>query len=319
MAEEKRLYYKEVRLRQVRALMQIARQGSFAAAARELGLSAPSVWQQIRSLEREFGASLAQARDGEVMLTADGELLVRLASPLVEGFDSLRSLFAERRGDLSRSLTLATTTSLLTYELAATIARYRKSHPEVELRLIDRPSLEALKIFGQSRADVAIIGHAEGNVLPARCQVDDLAPHVFHLVCLPGHPLLTKRRLTLEDIARHPLILPGEGAAVRERLLKILAQLRPLEANVAVSSSNLGLATSYVEMGYGVGVLALGPRMIKHWGAYSGGRLAVREVSKIFGRERVIMLHRTDSHEPQHVTQFRETVMKAMMPRRAAS
>jgi molybdate transport repressor ModE-like protein len=318
MAKETRHYYKEVRLRQVRALMQIARQGGFAAAARELGLSGPSIWVQIRSLEREFGASLVQARGSEVKLTDDGELLVRLASPLVEGFDSLRSIFAERRGELRRTLTLTTTATTLSYELAPIIASYRKSNPEVELSLIDRPSLEALSIFEQGRADIAIIGQASDSKLPTQCQAEELTPYVFHLACLPDHPLLTKKRISLNDIARHALILPGEGSAVRQQVLDTLSHLSIQESSVAVSSSNFTLLTSYVQMGYGVGVFALGPQMTKHWNTYTGGKLRIRDVSKIFGHERVIMLHRTQGHELQHVKQFRETVIKHTRRQREA-
>ena len=310
MARETRHYYKEVRLRQVRALIQIARQRGFAAAARELGLSGPSVWVQIRSLEREFGATLVQARGSDVRLTADGELLVRLASPLVEEFDSLRSIFAERRGELHRTLTLATTATLLSFELAPIIASYRKSNPEVELSLIDRPSLEALSIFEQGRADIAIVGQSTDSKLPRHYHAEELTPHVFHLVCPPDHPLLNRKRLIVDHIARYPLILPGEGAAVRQQILNKLNHLSIRESSVAVSSSNFTLLTTYVQMGYGIAILALGPQLIRHWNAYTGVKLGIRDVSKIFGYERVIMLHRNTGHELTHMRQFREGVIE---------
>ena len=56
MAE--RHYFKELRLQQFRGLQAIIRLGSFSAAARDLGLTKASVWQQVRALEEEFGCKL---------------------------------------------------------------------------------------------------------------------------------------------------------------------------------------------------------------------------------------------------------------------
>jgi hypothetical protein len=54
-----RLFFKELRIRQLRALMELSRQKTFSAAASLLGLSVVSAWRQVRSLEE---ASLADAR-----------------------------------------------------------------------------------------------------------------------------------------------------------------------------------------------------------------------------------------------------------------
>jgi DNA-binding transcriptional LysR family regulator len=77
-----------------------------------------------------------------------------------------------------------------------------------------------------------------------------------------------------------------------------------------VSSSNFTLLTTYVQMGYGIAILAFGPQLIRHWNAYTGVKLGIRDVSKIFGYERVIMLHRNTGHELTHMRQFREGVIE---------
>ena len=48
-----RRYFKEVRFRQIRALVELSRRGSFASTATSLGLAVPSVWQQVRALESQ--------------------------------------------------------------------------------------------------------------------------------------------------------------------------------------------------------------------------------------------------------------------------
>lgn len=312
MSKTTRHYYKEVRLRQMRALIGIARHGSFAKAARELGLSSPAVWQQVRALEREFSADLVKSSGGEATLTEDGELLARLTAPLVESFDSIRSMFVERRGKLHRRLTLATTTALLTHELPAVITRYRQMQPKVELTLIDRPSLEARAIFDRGGADIAIVGMTETEGAPPQCHVETLSRSAFHLLCPHDHSLLRPKRLTLDDIVRHPLILAGKGASVGRHVPEIFARNDARDPKVSLTSTNLALTISYVQMGFGIAVVPLAPALAARWRPAQHGRVRIRDVSKLFGRERIVMLHRTGGHELQHIKQFRETVIKAM-------
>lgn len=79
-AGEERRYFKEVRFRQIRALFEISRHGSFAAAARSLGMATPPVWRQLRALEDDYGVRFVTAKGRSVRLTEDGERLTRLAA-----------------------------------------------------------------------------------------------------------------------------------------------------------------------------------------------------------------------------------------------
>src|SRR5690348_5968877 len=96
-ASAARRYFKEVRFRQIRAFVELSRQGSFAATAAALDLAVPSVWQQIRSLEDEYGVQLVVSEGTKVRLTDDGRALADMAAPLVEAFDGLREMFEEQR------------------------------------------------------------------------------------------------------------------------------------------------------------------------------------------------------------------------------
>src|SRR5262249_10405815 len=109
MKRARRRYFKTLQLQQFRSYCETARLGSFAQAAAALGLSRPAVWQQVRALEVELNARLIVRKGKGVQLTEDGQLLLELIQPLVTGFDSVRSLFEDRKGRLIRQLSLATT------------------------------------------------------------------------------------------------------------------------------------------------------------------------------------------------------------------
>lgn len=308
----KRRYFKELRFRQIRALVELQRSGGFAEVARRLQLSVPSVWQQIRALEDEFGVRLAVARGNSVELTADGRTLVELASPVVDSFESLRTAFAERQKGLKRELTLATTTSLLTYDLPPAIAAYRKTHPEVQITFIERPSHEAISLFEQGQADLAIAGTGPLTAKSPHYHAIPVATYRAHLVCPAGHVLLKPRRLTLAQIARHPLVLPVVGGVLRENIAHAFSKAALNDINISMSANSLDLVKGYVRMGYGAGIASLSPAIVALWQESGSHDLQLRDVSSLFGTEPIVMIHRATGHEFTHVRAFREMVMKGL-------
>src|SRR5262249_43470263 len=144
-----------------RGLCEIARQGSFSAAAAMLRISRPAIWQQVRALEHEFDASLVERRGRKAELTADGRLLMEIVAPLVTGFDSIKRAFQDRRGELVRHLTVATTASLLAHELRRPVQEYLRRFPNVSLSLMDRPSLAGMSLLEERQADLAVLGHLD--------------------------------------------------------------------------------------------------------------------------------------------------------------
>jgi DNA-binding transcriptional LysR family regulator len=77
-----------------------------------------------------------------------------------------------------------------------------------------------------------------------------------------------------------------------------------------MSANSLSLVNGYVRMGYGVGLVSLSPVIVSQWMESGGHDLHLRDVSKLFGKESVFMLHRTQGHEMSHVRAFREAVVK---------
>ncbi|MBM3982509.1 MAG: LysR family transcriptional regulator [Planctomycetes bacterium] len=106
-----RRFFKELRFQQLRALVELVGQTSFAGAAHTLGLATPSAWQQIRGLEVEFGVELVRVNGKTVELTDDGTALADLARPLVAGFDSLHEAFEGRTNLGPKRLVLASRSS----------------------------------------------------------------------------------------------------------------------------------------------------------------------------------------------------------------
>ena len=309
-----RLFFKELRLRQLRALLEISRKKSFSAVASFLKLSVVSVWRQVRSLEEEFGAKLVYTEGQQVTLTEEGWMLVEMIEPLVESFLSLRAAFADRRNRVPRRLTVAAPAGILSDELPEPIKLYRKQFPDVELRLMDRPSRGAVAALIAGQTDLAIVGMGIGVTDELDGAVDQfpLTRYSMMLLCPEGHALAESKKLTLKQIVQYPLVLGSEDTSDRSLVDQTFKRAGLLEKlDVALSATRVPLIMRYVALKFGVALLAPGTHA-----PFKPNRgemaLVSRDVSHLFGYEEVVLLRRKGAPKLPHVDAFCEMVATTM-------
>lgn len=308
-----RRYFKEVRFRQIRSLVELSRRGSFAATAAALDLAVPSVWQQIRSLETEYGVQLVKAEGARVSLTEDGRELVDLAAPLVESFDGLRARFEDRRSTAPRTLTVVAPSAMLSGALRRPIIHYRRHHPHVKLVLLDRPSHLAREVIEQDAADLAIMGMADGDEPMPQFECVPLVRHSFHLMCPADHALARVRQFTLAAIVREPLVLGPEESSSHRQICRVFAQAGLADRmNVSITATNRALLLNYVAIGFGIAIGTTAASIKPPKRAPGEAEVVVRDLAGLFGHEEVFVVRRKGRFEPAHVKAFRELVVNLL-------
>lgn len=308
----KRHYFKELRLQQLRAIVELSRGNGFAGAAAALKLTTPSVWQQVRSLEREFGTSLVEVNGLNVSLTDRGRLLVDLALPVVQGFDSIREQFGERSQAIPPRLRIAAPNSVLVNELPEPIRHYREQHPHVELSLLDCPSNAARQLLEDGKVDLAVAGQLETSH-PASLATDPVTSYPFTLVCPANHPILRAGRIRPPDLARFPLVMQSPGTNSRKRVDEVFGEAElHADLHVAFTANTKELLLQYVQMEFGIAVVSLSPKHLTKSEKPDRSKqgLAFRDLSKVFGYERIVTLRRKHRLEMPHVKAFREAVIR---------
>ncbi len=309
MSESSRYYFKELRLQQFRGLVALARWQTFSAAANALGLTRASVWQQVRALEQELTSTLVRTRGHRVELTDAGRKLVEMVAPLVAGFDSVKTAFASIQDTLPQTLVVATAPTFIVYELHPPIAQMNALFPKLHLVLLERNSPVAIEVLEQGGADVAVVAKPENLPMSRALDYMPLTNYPFTLICPPGHPLLKKKRLTLADFTRYPLILPGSTAYCRQRFDAVLGAAGLGEKLHVVIESNFPvLYFDYVRMGMGVALTPL-PPVEKQRGRLEQPGVALRSAEHLFGGEPIYYVRRKGQFETPCAARFRELVI----------
>src|SRR6201989_2806944 len=72
-------------------LIRVVETGSFSAVARERKLSQAAVARQVSQLEEHFGVRLFHRTTRKLSLTDDGEMLLGLARPVLDGVEAMEA------------------------------------------------------------------------------------------------------------------------------------------------------------------------------------------------------------------------------------
>ena len=244
--------YQHNRLQQLRGFYYAAREKSFSAAAQRMSLSQPSVSLQIQALERDLNVQLFERRGPQVRLTQEGEMLLELAQPLVEGMDGLEDAFASRRDSLARgSVGIAAGGSTLQFILPPFIDRFVHDFPQIDLRLHNVTGKKGLALLRSGEIDIAV-----GPML-------DTPPDILFqpfVTCDPmlitslDHPLAKRKRISLKDIAQYPLILPPRDQSTF-RFVELVFAEHSLQHDVKFEVGGYEVIKTYVKLGLGIAIV----------------------------------------------------------------
>lgn len=246
------LYYKQNRLKQLRAFCHAARAGSVSAAAEALFLSQPSVSLQIQALEREFHTTLFERRGPQIKLTPEGDLLYQLAHPLVDGIDRLHETFLAHQGRIEGGeLNIAAGESTILYILPQPMKRFAETHPGVRLKLHNVTGRDGMAMLRADTADFAV-----GSMLEVP---DDIVyrPVVSFdptLITPLDHPLARKKNVTLEDISPFGLILPPRHLSTWA-IVDLTFRQHSVPYHVALEAGGWEIIKKYVELGLGISIV----------------------------------------------------------------
>ncbi|HTS82508.1 MAG TPA: LysR substrate-binding domain-containing protein [Myxococcaceae bacterium] len=127
-------------LNSLNAFIAVARRRSYAAAARDLGVSTSALSQSVRQLESRLGVTLLTRTSRSVALTDSGQRLLETAGPAVDqALESLKTVRA-RRGEVTGRVRLTVPSVAVSLVLARLLPRFVERYPkaEVEVRVEDR-------------------------------------------------------------------------------------------------------------------------------------------------------------------------------------
>jgi len=240
---------------QLRYVREAVRQGlNLTEAANALFTSQPGISKQIRELEDELGIEIFVRRGKRLVdLTEPGRTVVQVIERLLAEADNLRQVGKEFADRDSGSLTIATTHTQARYALPSVVQQFRAQYPKVRLSLQQGSPTQIAQMVTAGQADIAIATEALDHY-PELLALPGYTWH--HCVVVPqGHPLTKVKLLTVEEVARYPLITYSPEFTGRSHIDQAFAA-KGLKMDLVLTAIDADVIKTYVELGLGVGVIA---------------------------------------------------------------
>lgn len=181
-----------------------ARQASFLAAAKEMGVSPALVSKRIAILEKALGVKLFHRSARRVSVTADGEAVYRSAQEIFAGVERMEDMLAGARAEPRGRLAITTRARLARDHVGPILSELARRHPAlgITLDVVDHP----VDLVGEGGdIDIRIGEVLEPNVIAHR-----LAASRRVLSAAPAYLERCGAPASLAELAQHACLVLRE-------------------------------------------------------------------------------------------------------------
>ena len=243
---------KAATFRQLKTLHTVAKLGSVSRAAEELRLTQPAVSLQIRLLEDGAGAPLLQRVGRGIQLTAAGEILARYALEILDLWNGAADDLAALQGEQGGTLRIGAITTA-EYLIPPFLVRFTEQRPQVKVQLKVGNRADIIRMLATHEIDLAIMGSAPREL---RTSATPFAKHPMAFVASPSHPLMKKKRLSLDDLKSANMFVRERGSGTRSTIENLFKQ-EGHKLHIGSELSSNEAIKQLVEAGLGISFLSL--------------------------------------------------------------
>ena len=231
-------------LRQLRQIAALGQYGSFAQAARSLGMSQPALSKGVRLLEESLAVRLFDRSARGVTPTLVGRLLLSRADPLLRGVGDLLEEVERLKGLSAGALSVGA--AFYPYEISAGAAycRLARRHAELNLCIFQGHWRTLTQMVVAGSLDLAVAEVAVAEREPS-LHVERLGSRAGVFFCRTGHPLDRGGRIAFAEVARHSCAFPPVPTRMATFLTraKVRGRIDPAtgDFNTTVTVDSIGL------------------------------------------------------------------------------
>jgi len=199
----------------------VADQGSFAAAARELGLVPSAVTYRVRQLEDALDVLLFDRSSRQARLTAAGNELLCAGQQLLQDIDAMANRVKRVATGWETELTIAVDSALSSSTVMELAQSFYALQPTTRLRLREEALAGTLDALTSGRADLAVGVVVEPGTTPG-IQSHELGDLAFVYCVAPHHPLARAPEPIPDDVlVKHRAVAVADSTLQRGQAITI--------------------------------------------------------------------------------------------------
>jgi LysR family transcriptional regulator of abg operon len=276
-----------MKLSSVQAFVAVIKAGSIHAAARDLGVSQPSLSKRLRALEEDLAAPLLIRSSHGVEPTAYGQAFYQRARIVIDELRKAEEDVVQLRGKLEGRLTVAIAPAS-TMQLAPMVFRdFRRDCPEVELHIVEGIWPSVAEPLRDGSVDLAL-GPVLDDIPRAEVAAEALLDVPMAIVVRPEHPLANAKSFT--DLVGGKWLHQGAGGSASVLIKRVFADLDMPVPPLSVVSRSL---TATIMMLQSMDLIAMLPRAMVA-SENLKGTLVVLDLKEKFRPNQLGLIYRAD-------------------------
>lgn len=243
----------------LRVLIEVARQGSFSAAADALSYTQSAVSQQIAALEAETGMTMLERHPRGVRLTAAGEVLVQHAEGVLARLEAAEAELSAIAGLHAGRLRMASFPTAGATLMPLAIATFRARYPDIELTLSEGEPEQIAPRLRTGELDLGLLFEFDGPAPGDAGATDsllrvELLEDPMHLALPRDHPLAGRSQLRLSDLSGEAWVQTSGRSPCARHVVRC-CHAAGFEPTVSFESDDYQTVQGLVAAGVGVALI----------------------------------------------------------------
>jgi LysR family cys regulon transcriptional activator len=223
-------------------------------AAKTLFTSQPGVSKAILELEDELGVDIFRRHGKRIRnLTEPGKRILTSIERILIEVETLKRVGKDFAAQDQGNFVIATTHTQARYALPRVLTEFTKRFPKVRVSIQQGSPEQIADMLIHDRADIAIATEGIAGIDGLLALPGYQWQHV--IAVQPEHPLLSKKNISLEDLAEYPIITYDKAFAGRSKIDRAFAS-KNLQPDVVLEAIDADVIKTYVETGMGIGIVA---------------------------------------------------------------
>lgn len=235
------------------SVLQVYESKSFSEAAKKLSITQPAVSHHIKVLEEELNVRIFDRRKSEVIVTREGEAVVKCAKKLLGLYNNLRQDLSDSK-ELVTHLTIGITHTAESNPVAEALAKYCAQHENVTIKMVTDTINNLYRKLKDYEIDLAIV---EGRVSSSSVRYLLLDTDCLMLAVSVNHPFAQRSMVTLNELKRERMIIRLPNSGTRSLFTAHLESnnMSIRDFNVILELDNIATIKDLIRRDFGVSVL----------------------------------------------------------------
>ena len=225
----------------------------FATAAEKSYVTQPTLSMQIHKLEDELEVTIFDRSKSPVVPTEVGEKIIQQAKTVLKESKQLSDIANFKETELRGTFKVGIIPTIAPYLVPLFLRSFVQDYPDVDLIFEELLTSELIEKLGNDQLDAGIMATPTEQSF---IYTEDLFVEPFVGYLSNNHPLLKKKKLTVDDLDRTNIWLLNEGHCFRDQAVKLCKEAnKEYRAAIEFKSGNLETLKRLVEQNFGMTLL----------------------------------------------------------------